>query len=111
MRLLLIIILLISLVTSPLLIAMSLPCCDHEMDSKMQHHVMESIDVNKAATDHSCCDEPDDCQCQLSNISYPPVAFVPYRIIALPIVTPSFLASLPLPFVSPDRIDRPPITS
>ncbi len=108
MRFLLIITLLASLVASPMLIAMSLPCCDHQHDHSMKH-----IDTS-SAEEHTCCNnasscQSDSCQCQLPSVSYPPVSVIPSLLPAVPTVINTFLAALPLRLVFPDRLNRPPI--
>ena len=110
MRFLLMITLLASLVASPMLIAMSLPCCDHDhqMMTEMQHH------ADTTDAEHACCDDAsscqaDSCQCQLSNVGYSPVSVIPFFLAAVPPLINTPLATLPLCFTPPDRLDRPPI--
>jgi hypothetical protein len=114
MRFFLLITLLVSLVTLPTLQAMSPLCCAQEKHTDMQHN--NDLNDMEKMIDHSCCDkentcQTDSCQCQLQNISYPPVAFMTHHFITVPtVITPLFI-DLPLPFASPDRLDRPPILS
>jgi len=111
MRFLLMITLLVSLVTSPMLIAMSLPCCDHDhqMTAEMQHHHADTTDAEHACCDNAASCQSENCQCQLSSVAYSPVSVVPSLLSAVPTIINTLLASLPLRFISPDRLDRPPI--
>ena len=90
MRFYLIIILLGSLLVFPVLsLAMTTPCCDHQMEAGMMDEMSPS--------GHGCCDEADicflgssDCECQMQLISYPPIySLASYTIPMLVVVTHS----------------------
>ncbi len=110
MRFSLIILLLGSLLAFPVLsLAVSTPCCEHQMEDGMT--MMDEMSL----TDHSCCEEADiclesaDCECQLQSTSYPSIYSAVSQISPLLVVN---TCSLFIPFLtisSPDIPYRPPI--
>ena len=110
MRFSLVVLLLGSLLAFPVLsLAMSTPCCDHQMEDSMMSEVPLS--------DHSCCEEGDtclesaDCKCQMQSISYSPIYSAVSQLAPLLAVNAhSFFISF-FTFSSPDIPYRPPIIS